>query len=33
MPECVPAKFTSIYRYPAKGLSLEPLPRVALNLG
>src|SRR6202048_479218 len=28
-----PAQITSLYRYPVKGLSPEPLPRVALEAG
>jgi hypothetical protein len=28
-----PAQITSLYRYPVKGLSPEPLPRVALSVG
>jgi len=28
-----PAQVTSLYRYPVKGLSIEPLPRVALEVG
>jgi hypothetical protein len=28
-----PAQIASIYRYPVKGLSPEPLPRVALRIG
>ena len=28
-----PAQVTSLYRYPVKGLSPEPLPRVALEVG
>jgi uncharacterized protein YcbX len=28
-----PAQIASIYRYPVKGLSPEPLPRVALGVG
>ena len=28
-----PAKIASLYRYPVKGLSPEPLPRVALGVG
>src|SRR6201982_351216 len=28
-----PAQVTSLYRYPVKGLSGEPLPRVALEVG
>jgi len=28
-----PAQVTSLYRYPVKGLSGEPLPRVALKVG
>jgi uncharacterized protein YcbX len=33
MPESLPAEITGIYRYPVKGLSPEPLPRVALHPG
>ncbi|HEU0083839.1 MAG TPA: MOSC domain-containing protein [Bradyrhizobium sp.] len=33
MPEPRPAEITGIYRYPVKGLSPEPLPRVALVRG
>src|ERR1700709_1148003 len=33
MPESSPAEITNIYRYPVKGLSPEPLPRVALAAG
>ncbi len=33
MPESPPAEITDIYRYPVKGLSPEPLPRVALAHG
>jgi uncharacterized protein YcbX len=33
MPESPPAEITDIYRYPVKGLSPEPLPRVALHPG
>jgi len=33
MPESPPAEITGIYRYPVKGLSPEPLPRVALAAG
>lgn len=29
----MPAQITSLYRYPVKGLSAEPLPRVALDVG
>ena len=28
-----PAQITKIYRYPVKGLTPEPLPRVALEVG
>ena len=28
-----PAQIASLYRYPVKGLSPEPLPRVALRIG
>jgi MOSC domain-containing protein len=28
-----PAQIASLYRYPVKGLSAEPLPRVALRIG
>ena len=28
-----PAQVTNLYRYPVKGLSPEPLPRVALQVG
>jgi hypothetical protein len=28
-----PAQITSLYRYPVKGLTPEPLPRVALDVG
>jgi uncharacterized protein YcbX len=33
MPESSPAEITGIYRYPVKGLSPEPLPRIALAVG
>jgi uncharacterized protein YcbX len=33
MPETTSAEITGIYRYPVKGLSPEPLPRVALSPG
>jgi uncharacterized protein YcbX len=33
MPERRPAEITDIYRYPVKGLSPEPLPRIALAAG
>jgi uncharacterized protein YcbX len=33
MPPAQPAQIASIYRYPVKGLSPEPLPRVALEPG
>ena len=33
MRESPPAEITDIYRYPVKGLSPEPLPRVALGAG
>jgi uncharacterized protein YcbX len=33
MPESPPAEITGIYRYPVKGLSPEPLHRVALSAG
>ena len=33
MPEPRPAEITGIYRYPVKGLSPEPLPRVTLSVG
>ena len=33
MPESRPAKIASIYRYPIKGLTPEPLARVALSPG
>jgi uncharacterized protein YcbX len=33
MPSIEPARIASIYRYPVKGLSPEPLPRVALADG
>ncbi|MEA2941354.1 MAG: uncharacterized protein QOD09_1883 [Bradyrhizobium sp.] len=33
MPESPAAEITGIYRYPVKGLSPEPLPRVALTPG
>jgi uncharacterized protein YcbX len=33
MPESPPAEITGIYRYPVKGLSPEPLARVALSAG
>jgi uncharacterized protein YcbX len=33
MLESPPAEITGIYRYPVKGLSPEPLPRVALAAG
>ena len=29
----MPAQIASLYRYPVKGLSPEPLPRVALEVG
>jgi uncharacterized protein YcbX len=33
MPFSQPAQIASLYRYPVKGLSPEPLPRVALDVG
>jgi uncharacterized protein len=33
MPPVQPAQIASIYRYPVKGLSPEPLPGVALGVG
>jgi uncharacterized protein len=33
MPSTPPAQIASIYRYPVKGLSPEPLPCVALGVG
>jgi uncharacterized protein YcbX len=33
MPSIQPAQIASLYRYPVKGLSPQPLPRVALGLG
>jgi uncharacterized protein YcbX len=33
MPPAQPAQIASIYRYPVKGLSPEPLPRVVLEPG
>ena len=33
MPESLPAEIVGIYRYPVKGLSPEPLSRVALQPG
>jgi uncharacterized protein YcbX len=33
MPRAQPAQIASLYRYPVKGLSPEPLPRVALGVG
>jgi uncharacterized protein len=33
MSSVQPAQIASIYRYPVKGLSPEPLPRVALGVG
>ena len=33
MSSVQPAQIASIYRYPVKGLSPEPLPRVALCIG
>ncbi len=33
MSRILPAKIASLYRYPVKGLTPEPLPRVALTLG
>lgn len=33
MPENPPAEVAGIYRYPVKGLSPDPLPRVALTIG
>jgi uncharacterized protein YcbX len=33
MPAIEPAQIASIYRYPVKGLSPEPLPRVAVSAG
>jgi len=32
-PASIPASIASIYRYPVKGLSPEPLPEVALSAG
>jgi uncharacterized protein YcbX len=33
MPTIQPAQIASLYRYPVKGLSPEPLPHVALRVG
>jgi hypothetical protein len=33
MPAVRPVQIASLYRYPVKGLSPEPLPRVALKVG
>ena len=33
MSDSPPAQIAGIYRYPVKGLSPEPLPRVALAAG
>src|SRR5712671_4238742 len=33
MSPITPAQIASLYRYPVKGLSPEPLPRVALRIG
>jgi uncharacterized protein YcbX len=33
MSPALPAQIASLYRYPVKGLSPEPLPRVALGVG
>jgi uncharacterized protein YcbX len=33
MPSTPPAKITGLYRYPVKGLTPEPLQRVALKVG
>ena len=33
MPSASPARIAGIYRYPVKGLTPEPLPRVALKAG
>jgi uncharacterized protein YcbX len=33
MPRIPPAEIASLYRYPVKGLSPEPLPRVTLGVG
>jgi uncharacterized protein YcbX len=33
MPESRPVEITGLYRYPVKGLSAEPLPRVAVSPG
>jgi uncharacterized protein len=33
MPSTLPARVAGIYRYPIKGLTPEPLPRVALKAG
>jgi uncharacterized protein YcbX len=33
MPPVQPAQIASLYRYPVKGLSPEPLPSVALSVG
>lgn len=33
MPATQPAQIASLYRYPVKGLSPEPLPSVALSVG
>ena len=33
MPPTQPAQIASLYRYPVKGLTPEPLPRVALDVG
>src|SRR5258708_10060517 len=33
MSSTTPAQIASLYRYPVKGLSPEPLPRVTLGVG
>src|ERR1700680_1093342 len=33
MPPALLAQIAGIYRYPVKGLTPEPLPRAALNVG
>ena len=33
MSSTQPAQIASLYRYPVKGLTPEPLPRVALGIG
>jgi len=33
MPSTPPAHITSLYRYPVKGLSPQPLPAVPLEVG